>query len=208
MPDGDLYNRNVARRSQNAARYFYEFDDPEAAIREAMRVLTKCLAGQDTSEILEIVRLGVTEEWGPWVRAELERVRRHADSVIVEIAAERAMLHQADPEAMKGQLSADSGPEGIKSVFLKDVLVAFIGAEVSPRRLQAAFNQKRPEDKAKCRDRCQANLDALRKSPILDSFVQKRLLLETEGKGDKVKKIHPRVQKPSQEEIVHSALPL
>lgn len=208
MPDGDLYNRNVGRRSQKAARYFHEFGDPDSAIREGMRLLEKCLVDRGTDEILRIVRVGVEDEWSPWVRAELERVRRLADSAIVQIAVQRAMLHQMDPDLLKGNLSADSVPDVVRSELLKDILIAFIEAEVSPRQLQAAFNQLSPEDREKRRNRCRSTLDALRRSPVLDIFVQKLLLLGAEGAEDKVKVPRPSVQKPSQEELVHTALPL
>ncbi len=200
MPDRDLYNRNVERKCEKAARYLHESPDSTLSTYECALYLGHLLEEDGDLRNAIVTCVGTTKLVPELAHAELTEIIRNAESPYVEDAANRVSLYMADCG------SNGPGPDDAGLSVALDILCGIMRSAASPKRHQHSFGKPGSLKRLERLRLLEANIEAFRRSPELCTIG--RSLLRVGNTPYRASMSVRRATKLSQEEILYAVLPL
>jgi len=212
MPDGDVYDRNVDRWWQTAARRVFESDNDELALPSLIRALGRMMKFGGCPGIDAVVAITADTVCSPDVgaarreaTARLERVRRESGSDRTTVVVEAARGLLADAEALQLGDPRHCDPAVVRLRIAERLLVELATMKFSPGKLIQV--QEQVENRGVTielyRRRAERARSLLASSPELARLAS-QVVARPSGVG--IKAPRPKMPKPSQEALVHMAI--
>ena len=210
MPDRDIYDRNIERGWQTAARHVYEGDEDELTLPSLLRALGRTLKdggcpGIDTIASITATAVGSADPRGGRreVNAQLEQVRRASGNARTEIAVDVAGRILADPEALFPTLAARRYRDRAKLVVAEAILVELAIRKSSHPALTHELVEKEHKPIGLVLARRQHARDLLASAPQINKLARE-VLGCPEGQTVKVPRV--KTPKPTQEDLTFRAI--
>lgn len=209
MPDGDVYDRNIDRWWQTAARRVFESDGNELAPPALLRALGRMMKdggcpGFDV--IVAITADAICSEDVSAVRREastrLECVRRSARNDRTTVAVEAARRLLAAPDVLE-LADPSRRPNVVRQEIAERFLIDLAEKKYSAGVLLRELVEIRGVSIDDYRRRAERARSLLASSPELSRLASQVLTCPT---GAGIKEPRPKTPKPSQEVLVHMAL--
>jgi hypothetical protein len=210
MPDRDVYDRNVARGWQTAARRVYQGDDDELTLRSLLYSLGRVLKDGGCPGIDEIAAIVAQAVASPdplvtrrEAHAQMERVRRASGSTRTEVAGEVARRVLVDPGAVFPTLADGHDQERAKLGVAASILAELAIKKISPAAVthELVEVERVPIEAVLARRRNAQGL--LAGAPQLTKLARE-VLAQPDGRLVKAPRV--KTPKPSQEALVHIAI--
>ena len=209
MPDRDVYDRNIERGWQTAARHVYEGDEDELTLSSLLWDLGRTLKYGGCPEIDTVARIVATAigSADPCsgrrdVSARLEKVRRASGNARTEIAVDGARRILADPKALFPTLADRQDPNRARLVA-KEILLDLVIRKISSPALTHELVEKEHKSIGLVLTRRQHARALLASAPQLTKLAQE-VLGCPEGQTVKVPRV--KTPKPAQEDLVFMAI--
>ncbi len=210
MPDRDVYDRNIERGWQTAARRVYEGDEDTLILASLLRALGLALKdggcpGIDTIASIVATTVGSADPRGGRKEAvaQLERVRRLTGTSRTELAVDCARRILSDPDALFSELADRIDPERAKLIVAEAILVEMAKLKISCHGLMHEMVEKEHKPIGLVLARRQHALDLLAQSPQITKLARE-VLRCPEGQTVKVPRV--KTPKPAQEDLVYMAI--
>lgn len=210
MPDRDVYDRNIERGWQTAARRVYEGADDELTLPSLVRALGRTLKDSGCPGIDMIASIAATAVGSAdprnerrEVSAQLELVRRENGSARTEIAVDVARRILVDADELFPNLADRQDPNRVTLVVAEAIVVELAIQKISNLALTRELVEKEHKTIDLVLATRQHARNLLAGAPQITKLAQ-QVLDCPEGQMVKVPRL--KTPKPSQEDLVVMAI--